>query len=139
LLPDSKTGKKAVVLNAPALQLLSDLDRIGEFVVLGDSPEKPRADLARPWALIRHYAGLKDVRIHDLRHSYASIGAGSGMGLPIIGKLLGHRHQATTMKYAHLDNDPLRRASNTIGSTIAAALGDGLPSAQVKLFRDKAR
>jgi integrase len=138
LLPDSKTGKKAVVLNAPALQLLNDLDRIGEFVVLGDDLSKPRSDLARPWALIRHYAGLQDVRIHDLRHTHASVGAGSGMGLPLIGKLLGHKHQATTMKYAHLDNDPLRRASNTIGTTIAAALGDVPPTAQVKLSRDKA-
>ena len=138
LLPDSKTGKKAVVLNAPALQLLNDLDRIGEFVVLGDNLSKPRSDLARPWALIRHYAELQDVRIHDLRHTHASVGAGSGMGLPLIGKLLGHKHQATTMKYAHLDNDPLRRASNTIGITIAAALGDVPPTAQVKLLRDKA-
>lgn len=138
LLPDSKTGRKAVVLNAPALQLLTELDRIGDFVILGDDPQKPRSDLARPWALIRHHAGLSDVRIHDLRHTHASVGAGSGLGLALVGRLLGHKHLATTQKYAHLDNDPLRRASNRIGSEIAAALDNRLPRAEIKTLRDKA-
>jgi integrase len=123
LLPDSKTGRKAVVLNAPALQVLTTLPRIGDFVVLGDDPKKPRSDLKNPWDLIRHNAGLEDVRIHDLRHTHASIGAGAGLGLPIIGKLLGHKHSDTTAKYAHLDNDPLRKASNRIGNEISALLG----------------
>jgi integrase len=123
LLPDSKTGRKAVVLNAPALQVLSTLPRVGEFVILGDDPKKPRADLKKPWDLIRHNAGLGDIRIHDLRHTHASIGAGAGLGLPIIGKLLGHKHSETTAKYAHLDNDPLRKASDRIGSEIAVSLG----------------
>jgi integrase len=122
LLPDSKTGRKAVVLNAPAMQVLTTLPRIGDFVILGDDPEKPRADLKKPWDLIRHNAGLNDVRIHDLRHTHASVGAGAGLGLPIIGKLLGHKHSDTTAKYAHLDNDPLRKASNRIGSEISALL-----------------
>jgi integrase len=62
------------------------------------------------------------VRIHDLRHTHASTGAGAGLGLPIIGKLLGHTKAATTQKYAHLDADPLRRASEVIGGRITAAL-----------------
>jgi integrase len=123
LLPDSKTGRKAVVLNAPALQVLATLPRIGDFVILGDDPKKPRADLKKPWDLIRHNAGLEDVRVHDLRHTHASIGAGAGLGLPIMGRLLGHKHSDTTAKYAHLDNDPLRRASNRIGTELAASLG----------------
>jgi integrase len=123
LLPDSKTGRKVVVLNTPALQVLSTLPRVGEFVIIGDDPKRPRADLKKPWDLLRFNAGLEDVRIHDLRHTHASIGAGAGLGLPIIGKLLGHRHSDTTARYAHLDNDPLRRASNRIGNEIFASLG----------------
>ncbi len=128
LLPDSKTGRKAVVLNAPALLLLSELPSVGDYVVLGDDPEKPRGDLNKPWNLIRHHAGLQDVRLHDLRHTHASVGAGAGLGLPIIGKLLGHRHSETTSRYAHLDADPLRVASNRIGGAIADAMGDARPS-----------
>lgn len=122
-LPDSKTGRKTIVLNAPALLLLADLPRFGSYVIAGDNHEKPRADLHRPWKMIAKRAGLEAVRIHDLRHTFASFGAGSGLGLPILGKLLGHKEVATTQRYAHLDNDPLRRATNEIGGQIAKALG----------------
>lgn len=126
LLPDSKTGRKTVVLNAPAVQVLAEVPRIRgcEFVILGDDPKKPRADLQKPWDLVKHHAGLKDVRLHDLRHTHASIGASAGLGLPIIGKLLGHKHADTTARYAHLGDDPLRRASDRIGNAIVAALGE---------------
>jgi integrase len=62
------------------------------------------------------------VRLHDLRHTYASFGAGGGLGLPVIGRLLGHSQSATTSRYAHFDNDPLRRASEAIARRIASAL-----------------
>jgi integrase len=123
-LPDSKTGRKTVILNAPALDVLAGLDRVGSYVVPGDNPEKPRADLKRPWQAISKRAGLDGVRIHDLRHTFASFGAGSGLGLLTIGKLLGHSQAATTIRYAHLDNDPLRRASESIATQIAAAMGE---------------
>ena len=121
-LADSKTGRKTVILNAPALTVLAGLDRLGSYVVPGDDPEKPRADLKRPWEAVARRAGLEGVRLHDLRHTYASFGAGGGLGLPIIGKLLGHTQASTTQRYAHLDADPLRRASEAIGGRIAAAL-----------------
>jgi integrase len=128
LLPDSKTGKKAIVLNAPAMAVLADLPRIGAYVIAGQDAgtqsEKPRADLNRPWRAIVKRAELNGVRIHDLRHTHASIGAGAGLGLPIIGKLLGHTKASTTQRYAHLDADPLRRASDHIGARLAAALGE---------------
>ena len=127
-LPDSKTGKKAIVLNAPAMAVLAALPRVGAYVIAGQDAgtesEKPRADLNKPWRAIRKRAGLDGVRIHDLRHTHASIGAGAGLGLPIIGKLLGHTKASTTQKYAHLDTDPLRRASDHIGAHIAAAMGE---------------
>ncbi|RJF86365.1 DUF4102 domain-containing protein [Oleomonas cavernae] len=122
LLPDSKTGKKTIALGGPAIALLKELPRSGTFVIAGDDPDKPKPDLKRPWALVSQHAGLADVRIHDLRHSFASIGAGSGLGLPIIGKLLGHADVETTQRYTHLDAAPLRRASDAISSIIAQAL-----------------
>lgn len=137
-LPDSKAGRKTVILNAPALAVLADLDRLGPFVISGDVPEKPRADLKRPWEAVSKRAGLQGVRLHDLRHTYASFGAGGGLGLPIIGKLLGHTQSATTARYAHLDNDPLRLATESIGGRIAAAL-DGKKSGSVVPLRGRPR
>jgi integrase len=123
-LPESKTGRKTIILNAPAIAVLSGLNRLGAYVIPGNDPEKPRADLKRPWEAVSKRASLVGVRLHDLRHTYASFGAGGGLGLPIIGKLLGHAQASTTARYAHLDSDPLRRASQTIGSQIAAAMGE---------------
>jgi integrase len=128
MLPTSKTGKKTIVLNAPALAVLYGLPRIGAYVIAGTSAgekdERPRSDLKRPWKAVSKRAGLTGVRIHDLRHTHASVGAGAGLGLPIIGKLLGHTQNATTQRYAHLDNDPLKKASEHIGSQLAAAMGE---------------
>jgi integrase len=124
LLPDSKTGKKTIVLGGPAFAVLEAIPRLGDYVIAGNDPDSPRADLQRPWALIAKRAQLSGVRLHDLRHSFASIGVGEGMGLPIIGKLLGHANASTTQRYAHLAVDPLRRASDSIGNTIAAAMGE---------------
>jgi integrase len=129
-LPDSKSGRKTVILNAPAMSVLNGLERIGPFVVSGDNPNNPRADLKRPWGAITKRAGLTGVRLHDLRHTYASYGACGGLGLPIIGRLLGHSQVSTTARYAHLDNDPLRRASEAIAGRISAAL-QGSPSASI--------
>ncbi len=130
-LADSKTGAKPIYLSAAALQILNSLPRIdGNPYVIAGKDDAPRADLHRPWAAVRRAAGLPGVRIHDLRHSFASFGAGASLGLPIIGKLLGHSQAATTARYAHLDADPMRRAAETIGSTIAAAM-NRRPSAEV--------
>lgn len=122
LLPDSKTGRKAITLNAPALAVLRSLKRTGVFVIPSANPDMPRADLKKPWAAVIKAASLPSLRIHDLRHSFASVGAGAGLGLPIVGKLLGHTQAATTQRYAHLDADPIRRAAEAIGATIASAL-----------------
>jgi len=126
-LPDSKTGRKTIVLNAPALAVLSALPRVGSYVIMGDDPEKPRHDLNRPWKLVSKRAALEGVRLHDLRHTHASFRASAGLGLPIIGKLLGHTQSSTTQRYAHLDIDPLRRASENIGNRLATAMGESNP------------
>jgi integrase len=121
-LPDSKTGQKAVILNAFAVGVLTSVPRAGSYIFPGNDPERPRHDLKRIWSAICRRCDLQGVRIHDLRHTFASIGAGSGLGLPIVGKLLGHTQPSTTARYAHLDADPMRRASETIGRSISAAL-----------------
>lgn len=126
-LPESKTGKKTIVLSGPALDVLHDLGaRHGPvrqgFVIKGAVEGRPRADLKKPWRAIQRQAQLDGVRLHDLRHTFASIGAGSSLGLPIVGKLLGHSQPQTTARYAHLDADPLRRAANVIGEQLMAAL-----------------
>jgi integrase len=124
VLHDSKTGPRHVWLNAAALAVLEQLRqiRMGAYVIAGDRPDVPRRDLNRPWRQIVHHAELVDVTLHTLRHTHGSVGAGAGLGLIIIGELLGHRHATTTKRYAHVANDPARRASETIGAEIAAAL-----------------
>jgi integrase len=127
-LSDSKTGRKQVILNGPALEILSKLVRVGPFVIASPISDGPRPDITRQWYRIRALAGLDGrdgkpaFRLHDFRHSFASIGVAGGMGLPIVGKLLGHTQAATTQRYAHLDHDPLRRAVDAIGATISAAI-----------------
>ena len=111
------------MLNAPALAVL-DAAPDQRLCVAGGICRWPRADLKKPWKAVVARAGLSGVRIHDLRHTHASVGAGAGLGLPIIGKLLGHTQSATTQRYAHLDNDPLKKASENIGSRLAAAMGE---------------
>jgi integrase len=124
-LADSKTGKKSLYLSAAAQEVLADISRVegNPHVIAGSKEGAPRSDLKKPWAAVSRAAGLGGLRIHDLRHSFASFGAGASLGLPIIGKLLGHSQPATTARYAHLDADPVRRAANTIGATISAAMG----------------
>ena len=123
-LPDSKTGEKVIYLSAPALQLLAELPRIAgnPHVLPGERSGRHLVNIEKTWRRVRHDAGLDDVRLHDLRHSFAAIGAGAGLGLPVIGALLGHTETSTTARYAHLAADPVRAANEAIGRRIAAAL-----------------
>ncbi|MBL4695547.1 MAG: tyrosine-type recombinase/integrase [Rhizobiaceae bacterium] len=121
-LPDSKTGRKTVYLSVGAVEVLNALPRIGTYVVLGRDPDQPRSDLKRPWKRIADHAGLEGVRLHDLRHTFASQGAASGMSLQMIGALLGHKSPETTARYAHLTDDPLRRALNEMSGAIKNAV-----------------
>jgi integrase len=127
LLPDSKTGQKAVYLNAPALDVLASLPRQpgNSFVICGRRAGAPYVGLDKVWRRVRHVADLPGLRLHDLRHSFASIGAAGGNSLLILGKLLGHRHAATTERYSHLTADPVRQAAEAIGERIKAALAQG--------------
>jgi integrase len=122
-LTDSKTGPKRVPLNAPATGILAELDPHGcPWVIRGRRPGSPLVNLAKPWQRICEKAKLENARVHDLRHSFASVAAGSGQTLLVIGALLGHTQAATTHRYAHLSDDPVRAASEAIGERIAAAM-----------------
>ena len=93
------------------------------WVITGRRPGSRIASLHFPWSRIRKRAGLEDVRLHDLRHSYASGGLLVGEGLPMIGKLLGHSHVQTTSRYAHLADDPVKAAADRIAIRIARVAG----------------
>ena len=123
-LPDSKTGKKTVYLNAPALAVLQSLPRLegNPHVFPGDRQGAEYKTIDKVWYRVRDVAGLPGLRLHDLRHTFASIGAIGGLGLPVIGAMLGHHDTATTARYAHLSADPIRAANEAIGARINAAM-----------------
>src|SRR5262245_216069 len=127
MLPDSKTGRKAIHLNAPALALLQTIPRLegNPYVICGEKAGQHFVNLQKPWRRIRSAAKLEDVRLHDLRHSFASVAAAGGQSLVVIGKLLGHSQPATTARYAHLADDPVKAASDTVGRHIGAAMDGG--------------
>lgn len=123
-LTDSKTGARVVYLGAPALEVLSKLDRLPDnpWVVCGKNPGAPWINLRKVWLRIRKCAGIEDVRIHDLRHTFASGAVTLGESLPMIGKLLGHTQVRTTARYAHLAADPVKAAAERVSSNIAALM-----------------
>ena len=139
-LKDSKTGQKVLSLSPGAAAILAAVARVNESPFVfpagkvrskgdvggersgGKVGEGYYQGVAKVWRSARADAGLADVRLHDLRHTFASFGAGGGFGLPVIGALLGHRNAATTARYAHLADDPLRKANDWIGGEIGAAL-----------------
>jgi integrase len=122
-LASSKTGKKTITLSTAASEHLSRLPRTtSDYVFPSDNPEKPMFDLRKTWASIVRHAELDDVRIHDLRHTFASITAGLGGSLPMIGKLLGHSQATTTARYAHLASEPLRELADRTTTIIIDSL-----------------
>jgi integrase len=125
----SKTGAKVIPLARAALQILEDQRQWASgnqvWVFPGQKGEGHFDSLNKEWSRIRIAAGISDVRLHDLRHTYASFGAAGGVGLPLIGGILGHRQASTTQRYAHLADTPLRAAANVIAGEIAASLFRG--------------
>lgn len=112
-----------VPLSAPAVQLLVSMKEKSDspYLFPGEVAGKPTQEIKRVWMALCKQAHLKNVRLHDLRHTYASHLVSSGMSLPIVGRLLGHTQPQTTARYAHLADDPLRQATNRFASIVAAA------------------
>ncbi len=119
-LPDSKTGRKPIYLNSLAVEVLAGLPRVegNPYVIVGDKPGAHLVNIRKPWYRIRKLTGIDDVRIHDLRHTFASIAVSAGMSLPLTGRLLGHRKSVTTERYAHLADDPVRAANEAVAEVI---------------------
>ena len=136
-LPDSKTGKKPIYLNAPALEVLANLSRQAgnPRVIAGRRDGGAFVGLDKVWRRVTRAAELKGLRLHDLRHSFASIGAAGNNSLLILGKLLGHRHAATTERYSHLSADPMRQAAEAIGQQIKTALAGSCDASSANVRR----
>lgn len=136
LLSDSKTGRKPIVLGKPAIELLAAQPREGEFVF--PSPVKanaPIGSVTKAWRTVRRLAGLEDLRLHDLRHTFASIAASSGGSLPMVGRLLGHSQAQTTARYAHLAHDPVRSLADETATKIMTAITSADDANRQKLPR----
>ncbi|MCD9149257.1 site-specific integrase [Pseudophaeobacter flagellatus] len=125
-LPDTKTGARRIPLPQPARDVLTHLPRSpgNPYVIEGKLAGKYATDLQHPWRRIRARAGLAGVRIHDLRHTYASNAVSSGMPIQMVGRLLGHSQIQTTMRYAHLADDPVRQAAEENAARLGSIVGD---------------
>ena len=123
-LPDSKTGSKIVHLGRAAMQMVATIPEVvgNPYLLPGKTDGTHVTDLQACWERIRAAAGLADVRIHDLRHSFASVGAATGDSMLIIGALLGHSSPKTTARYTHLSDHPLKSAADRIAREIARLL-----------------
>lgn len=125
-LPVSKTGEKDIALGPAALEVLqtarSHAEEDNPYVIPGGKKGHHLVDLERPWRRIRERAALADVRLHDLRHTYASVAVSGGYSIPIVADLLGHREMRTTERYSHLADSPVKEAAKRVSDEIAAAL-----------------
>ena len=121
-LPDSKTGAKVVPLAAAAMELLSTLPRTSVYVLPAAKGAGHYTGLQKDWERTRVRAGLSGLRLHDLRHSFASFAVADGHTLFMVGKVLGHKQARTTEGYAHLADDPVRAVAERTAARIAAAM-----------------
>lgn len=123
-LPDSKTGRRRIPLPREAYEIIMALPRKAgnPYVILGENEEGPLVNLQKPWLRIKKLAGLEDVRMHDLRHTYASVAVMSGIDPFLLKEIMGHKSLQTTLRYAHLSDDAVQRAAGSVASRLAAAI-----------------
>jgi integrase len=132
-LPDSKNNEpRTIHLSDAALEVLRNIPRVGPYIIQGGRRGQPYKHLTRAWIIARGYAGLDDVRLHDLRHSYASLAVSQGIPLFTVGKMLGHRDTDSTQRYAHLARDVVQEASDRVGAAMQAAIARGERSSQLR-------
>ncbi|UXX82212.1 site-specific integrase [Roseovarius pelagicus] len=124
-LPDSKTGRRRIPLPREGRALIDTLERRegNPYVILGGHGTGHYNDLQKPWRKIRARAGLEDVRLHDLRHTYASVAVMNGIDPFTLKEILGHKNLSTTLRYVHLSDDAVQKAAGQIANRLAATLG----------------
>ena len=136
-LSDSKTGAKVIPIGAPAVEVLAGVSVVdgSPFVFPASSGTGSFQGVERVWRKVRANSDLPNLRLHDLRHSFASVGLARGDALPVIGAILGHADVKTTSRYAHLADDPVKQAADGIAKSIHAALSGNTPALVVQLSR----
>ena len=121
-LRDAKTGPRVVSLSPAAAEVLAAVPRLADnpWVIVGNRPGQRLSSLDDDWSRIRTRAELEDVRLHDLRHSFASRALSLGESLPVIAKLLGHSQMRSAARYAHLGGDAVKEAAARVADAIGA-------------------
>lgn len=139
-LGDSKTGAKVIPIGAPAAEVLAGVVTIerSDYVFPAATGDSHFQGVEKVWRKARAAAGFPSLRLHDLRHSFASVGLARGDALPVIGAILGHADVKTTSRYAHLADNPVRQAANAISKSVQAAF-TGKPSASVVTIEGRKR
>lgn len=120
-LPDSKTGRRRIPLPREAYDIIAGLPREpgNPFVILGDVQGQKLVNLQKPWNRIRKSAGIEDVRMHDLRHTYASVAMKDGIDPFTLKEILGHKNLTTTLRYAHLADDAVQSAAGSVAARLS--------------------
>jgi integrase len=134
----TKRNDHPVPLSAPARQLLAEMRSTAAdspYLFPGRFGDGPMVGLESSWRSICRAADLRGLRLHDLRHTFASILASAGLSLPVIGALLGHTNPSTTQRYAHLFDDPLRSAADRVGAVVTTAAAAAKPAAEIVRLR----
>ncbi len=123
-LPDSKTGRRRIPLPREAYEILAEMPRENgnPFVILGDVEGQRLVNLQKPWNRIRKRAGIPDVRMHDLRHTYASVAMKDGIDPFTLKEILGHKNLTTTLRYAHLADEAVHRAAGSVAARLAGSM-----------------
>ena len=119
-LPDSKTGPRSIEISSPVRQVLESIPVSGEFVIAGRNGT--RVGLRRVWNEARRRAGIEDVRMHDLRHSYATHAALDGVAMSVIAQLLGHTTVWTTTRYLHVSRGYASKAAEQVSRSLTMSM-----------------
>tara|TARA_R110002051_G_C8732363_1_gene498042 strand:- start:1136 stop:1621 length:486 start_codon:yes stop_codon:yes gene_type:complete len=123
-LPDSKTGRRRIPLPREAYEVIMSLPRVVDnpYVILGESDEGHLINLQKPWRRIKAKAGIDDVRMHDLRHTYASVAVMSGIDPFLLKEIMGHKNLQTTLRYSHFADEAVQKAAGSVASRLAGAM-----------------